>query len=148
SQREGERIFFLTKHKGVDIYVLDETTHSTTGTFEALVAMITVAHCKKEGRPTVIFSSGGNLGTALAAYCKKSGIRAFSFNPLANMQYIDGRYFEGDVHLIAVQDTHKTRDVTLTLCQKMRRKLGYDPLVPAIPWRLEAVRFRGLSLIE
>lgn len=148
SMREGERIFFLLKHKGVDVYILDETSFMTTNTFEALVAMISVAHCKKLKRTKVIFSSGGNLGVALAAYCGKAGISALSFNPLVNVPFLDGTWFGRSAHLVAVENTQRTRETMLVVRKKMREALGYDPLIPTIPWRLEANRFRGFAILE
>jgi HAD superfamily hydrolase (TIGR01549 family) len=49
SIQEGERIFYLMDYRGVPIYILDETTLMETGTFEALVAIISIGYCKKLG---------------------------------------------------------------------------------------------------
>lgn len=148
SRKEGESIFYLETHKGVDIHILDETSNTTTNTFEALIAMVTIAHCKKLGRRTIIFSSGGNLGEALAAYAQKAGIQAFSFNPLVNASLLNSRLFRGNIHLIGVRDAQRTREMMLLARKKMKKKLGYDPLVPTIDWRLRAAQFRGLFLLE
>lgn len=82
SQKEGTRIFHLFDYKKVPIFVLDETTLMTTNTFEALVAEITLAHCKKFGYKKIVFSSGGNLGVALSNYARPSDIEVFSLRSL------------------------------------------------------------------
>ncbi len=148
SQKEGESIFYLETYKGIDIHILDETSNTTTNTFEALIAMVTIAYCKKLKRRTIIFSSGGNLGEALAAYAQNAGMQAFSFNPLANVPLLSNRLFRRNIHLIGVRDAQRTREMMLLARKKMKKKLGYDPLVPTIDWRLRAARFRGLFLLE
>jgi threonine synthase len=148
SMREGSRIFPLLSHKGVDVYILDETTHMMTGTFEALVAALSVADFVKNKRDTAIFSSGGNLGTALAAYCQHAGINAFSFNPLVNVPLIDGRWFGDLVQLVAVRDTQRTRDAMLLVRKMLQKRLGYDPLIPSTQSRMAAMRLRGFAVAE
>lgn len=149
SLKEGERIFYLMDHRGVPVYILDETTLMETGTFEALVALITLGHCKKSGYKKVIFSSGGNLGTALARYAGLVGIRAYSFNPLDNIPLLDGNIFmKKDIYIIGVKNSQKTRDVMLRVRKHMMKIEGYDPLIPKIKWRLEAFGFRGFFIAE
>ena len=145
---EGERIFRLLSHKGIAVYVLDETTRMMTGTFEALVAAISVTTFVKNKHTTAIFSSGGNLGTALAAYCERAGINAFSFNPLVNVPLLDGRWFGNRVQLVAVRDAQRTRDVMLLARKVLQKRLGYDPLIPSIQSRMDAMRLRGFAVAE
>ncbi|KKW44001.1 MAG: hypothetical protein UY94_C0038G0003 [Parcubacteria group bacterium GW2011_GWA2_56_21] len=145
---EGERIFPLLSHKGIAVYVLDETTRMMTGTFEALVAAVSVTDFKKKGHATAIFSSGGNLGTALAAYCERAGINAFSFNPLVNVPLLDGQWFGNRVQLVAVRDAQRTRDVMLLARKVLQKRLGYDPLIPSVQSRMDAMRLRGFAVAE
>lgn len=146
--REGSRIFHLMSRRGIDIYILDETTRMTTNTFEALVAAVSIARLLEHGRDTAISSSGGNLSAALAAYCQKANIRTFSFVPLANRPLLDGRLFSGSVQLIAVKDAQKTRELMLYARDKLRAYVGYDPLIPTTEDRLAAMRLRGYAVAE
>lgn len=149
SQKEGARIFHLLDYKKVPIFILDETTLMTTNTFEALVAEITLAHCKKFGYKKIVFSSGGNLGVALSNYASKAGIESYSFNPLNNMSLLDEKIFKNNgAHLIAVKDTQKTRKMMLEFKKRMERSLNYDPLVPQSKWRFEALGYRGFFIAE
>jgi len=149
SLKEGERIFYLMDYLGVPIFILDETTLTETNTFEALVAAITLGHCKKLGYKKVIFSSGGNLGAALARYASLADIKAYSFNPLVNLPLLDGSIFtKKGVYLIGVKNAQKTRDVMLEVRKRMMKVLKYDPLIPKMSWRLEAFGFRGFFIGE
>ena len=75
SIREGARIFPLLTYKGVDIYILDETSLMHTKTLKSIDGCITIAKCKLNGYESVKFESGGNTGTALTQYGIRSRIR-------------------------------------------------------------------------
>jgi threonine synthase len=146
---EGEKIFHLMRYRGIPIYILDETTLTETNTFEALLASVAIAHVKKSGRKKVIFSSGGNLGTALAAYAQNAGIDAYSFNPVENVNLLDGTVFrKKGVSLIGVRESQRIREIILAFRKKVKNALGYDPLIPKPSWRSEAFGFRGLYISE
>lgn len=145
---EGERIFHLIDYKNIPIYILDETTKTATNTFEALVAHITIAYCKKKGQNVILSSSGGNLGTALAAYAKKSNIESYSFNPLSSLPLLDGSVFQGNAHCIAVNNAQQNREIMLKFREIMQKNLGFDPLVPTYTVRIDAFKFRGLYILE
>jgi len=146
---EGERIFRLMSYRGIPIYILDETTLTETNTFEALLALVAIAHVKKSHRKKVIFSSGGNLGTALAAYAQNAGIDAYSFNPVENVNLLDGAVFrKKGALLIGVRESQRIREIILAFRRKVKNRLGYDPLIPKPSWRSEAFGFRGLYISE
>ena len=149
SLREGARIFPFMEHRGVPIYILDETTFTATHTFEDSLAAVSLAHCRSLGYKKILFSSGGNLGTALAAYARKSRLRAWSFNPLDNMPVLDrGIFSQPGICLVGVAETQKTREMMLALRERVRRSLGYDPLVPKLEWRFAAFGHRALFIQE
>jgi hypothetical protein len=149
SSREGARIFRLLQRKGVPVYILDETTLTRTATFESLLAAVTIAHCLKEGRKKIIFSSGGNLGTALAVYAREAGLQAYSFNPLKNVQLLDKAVFSAKgICLVGVDPAGDTRKMVLEFRRRLMKKIAYDPLVPRMDWRREAFACRGLFILE
>jgi len=149
SLREGARIVPLLEHGGVPIYALDETSLMATHSFEAALAAVTIAHCRRLGHKKIIFSSGGNLGTALAAYARHSRLKACSFNPLDNMPYLDdGIFSQPGICLAGVAEAQQTRAMALRFRLRLRRALGYDPLVPKMEWRFAAFAPRAFFIRE
>jgi hypothetical protein len=147
--REGARILPFLVHRDVPVFLLDETTRCETGTFEAYVACVAMAQGLRSGRPMLMSSSGGNLGTALAEYAAHAGIDFYSFHPAVNLPLLDDRVFgRGSVRLVAVADAQRTRDMVLDVRARVMRRLGYDPLVPKPSWRYQAFGYRGHFLLD
>ena len=65
SLREGARIFPLLVYRGVNVYVLDETSCMHTKTLKSIDGCVTIANCKSRGYDKAVFESGGNTGAAL-----------------------------------------------------------------------------------
>lgn len=149
SLKEGARILHVLDYKGVPVHVLDETTLTETNTFEAYVAAVTIAHCRQQNHRKIMFSSGGNLGSALAAYAHQAGIEAYSFHPSDNIPFLNGEILnQQGIHAVGVREAQKTREMVLKFRERMIGALGYDPLVPSIEERLEAFQYRGFFVSE
>jgi len=104
SIREGARIFPLLAYKGVEIFILDETSLMHTKTLKSIDGCITTARCKLNGYEKVVFESGGNTGTALTQYGNKAGLETFLFIPEENLSLLNGEIFKSKkAHLFSVE---------------------------------------------
>ena len=81
-------------YKGVQLYFLDMSTGSTTGTFKDWVACATVAYCHQNGIKEFVTQSSGNTANALAQYCEKNKLKANIFYLKDNIYKIKPRCFE------------------------------------------------------
>lgn len=145
SLKEGVRIFWLCVYKGVDIFLLDESTLMYTGTYKSIDGCISIALCKKYGFKKIVYSSGANTGIALTAYAKHFGIETFFFHPrntLFKIKYSISS--NGLTHLISPGFLDKE--------VKAEAKLFSDltgvPLVPRVEWRMLTSRCRALAICE
>jgi len=77
SLKEGARICRFINYRDVLIYIVDESTLMSGGTFKALEACYVMSLCRKKKYSKVTFSSGANLGSSLTIYGQKSGMRLF-----------------------------------------------------------------------
>jgi threonine synthase len=144
SIREGARIFPLLTYKGVDIYILDETSLMHTKTLKSIDGCITIAKCKLNGYERVKFESGGNTGTALTQYGVRAGLETFMFLPEENLSLLNSEIFESKkAHLIAVKKPGLVKQAT-----HLFGKLNGFQHIPETAWRYEASRFRGFFILE
>lgn len=144
SIREGARTFFLTKYKGVDIHVQDETSLMHTRTLKSVDGCVTIAHCLELGYRQVVFESGGNTGTALTAYGTKAGLETFLFLPDENVPLLNSKVFKHPkAHLISVDDPGSVKSAA-----KLFEESNSFPHIPRTSWRIEASKFRGMYLAE
>lgn len=144
SIREGARIFHLLTYKGVEIYILDETSLMHTGTLKSIDGCVTIAKCKSRGYDRVVFESGGNTGTALTEYGQRVGIETFLFLPEDNVSLLNNKTFESHkAHLITVKEPGLTKEAA----HIFERRNGLHH-IPQVDWRYEASRFRGFFLLE
>ncbi len=149
SEREGVRVFHLMDYQDVAVYILDETSLMVTGSFEDLVGCVTLAMALERDWFTIVSSSGGNLGTALAHYAAQSGVEAYSFQPTPALTYLDSSFFELDIiHLYGVEIPVLTRRCALRFARELEEVFGYSPLVPRPAWRYAAYQCLGYFLIE
>jgi threonine synthase len=84
--QEGARFLPLGQHGGAEIFLYDETTCMSTGTYKDLDACLTVAmvclameNAPKSRRHALVLSSAGNLGYALSVYAARNGVELFFF---------------------------------------------------------------------
>jgi threonine synthase len=144
SIREGARIFPLLTYKGVDIYILDETSLMHTKTLKSIDGCITIAKCKLKSYERVKFESGGNTGTALTQYGIRAGFETFLFLPEENLSLLNSKIFESKkAHLIAVKKPGLVKQAT-----HLFGKLNGIQHIPETAWRYEASRFRGFFILE
>jgi len=144
SIREGARIFYILNYKGVDIYILDETSLMHTKTLKSIDGCVSIAKCLAEGSREVVFESGGNTGTALTEYGQKAGIETFFFIPERNINLLKSKVFESQrAHLIKVEKAEIVKGAALLFA-----KLNGFRHIPEISWRYEASMFRGLFILE
>ena len=144
SIEEGVRIVPLLVHRGVRVDVLDETSRMHTRTFKSLDGCVTAAHCMRNGYDRVVLESGGNAGTAIAAYCRKLGIETYCFVPERNLPLLNSQVFSSATnHLIAVQEDGMVKAASRRFAQKHGL-----PMVPSVEWRFEAGMLRGQFILE
>jgi threonine synthase len=144
SIREGARILYILNYKGVDVYILDETSLMHTKTLKSIDGCVSIAKCLAEGSREVVFESGGNTGTALTEYGQKAGIETFFFIPERNINLLKSKVFESQrAHLIGVEKAEIVKRAALLFA-----KLNGFRHIPEISWRYEASMFRGLFILE
>lgn len=141
---EGTRIFPLLAYKGVEIFILDETSLMHTKTLKSIDGCITTARCKLNGYERVVFESGGNTGTALTQYGIRAGLETFMFIPEENLSLLNSRIFESNkAHLFSVEKPGLVKEVAHLL-----EKLNGLRHIPESDWRYEASMFRGFFILE
>jgi threonine synthase len=144
SIQEGARIFFFLKYKGVEIYLLDETSLMYTRTLKSIDGCVTTAKCKQMGLDKVVLETGGNTGSALTAYGTRAGLETYCFIPHENIDLLDSKFFASPkAHLISVEDPGMVKKST-----HLFETLFNLKHIPEIHWRYEASRFRGLFILE
>jgi threonine synthase len=144
SIREGARIFPLLAYKGVEIFILDETSLMHTKTLKSIDGCITTARCKLNGYEKVVFESGGNTGTALTQYGNRGGLETFLFIPEENLSLLNGEIFKSKkAHLFSVEKPGMVKEAAHLL-----GKLNGLKHIPEMDWRCEASMFRGFFILE
>lgn len=144
SIQEGARIFFFLNYKGVEIYLLDETSLMYTRTLKSIDGCVTTAKCKHVGLDKVVLETGGNTGSALTAYGTRAGLETYCFIPHENIDLLDSKIFASPkAHLISVEDPGMVKKAT-----HLFESLFNLKHIPETSWRYEASRFRGLFILE
>jgi hypothetical protein len=144
SIREGARIVPLLDYRGVELYVLDETSLMHTRSIKSIDGCVTTAKCKALGYDRVVFESGGNTGTALTVYGQGAGLETFLFVPEDNLCLLNGAHFAAPTaHLFAVEDPGLVKPAA----QRLREVYDLHH-IPRTEWRYEASRYRGCFLLE
>lgn len=144
SQQEGARIFPLLTYRGVDVYIMDETTLMRTGTMRSVDGCTTIARCKLHGLDRVVFESGGNSGSGLCDYANKAGIETFLFLPVENLPLLDSSIFAHPLaHLVGVEKPHITKASGNHF--GTRTSITH---IPKLEWRYMAAGFRGAFIME
>jgi len=144
SIREGSRIFFLLSYKGVEIFVMDETSLMHTNSLKSIDGCVTTARCKLAGYDRVVMETGGNTGSALTAYGTRAGLETFCFIPRENLCLLNSKFFTSPkAHLLAVKDPGTVKECA----RQFEDRYGLKH-IPETQWRFEASRFRGLRILE
>jgi threonine synthase len=144
SIREGARIFPFLAYKGVEIFILDETSFMHTKTLKSIDGCITIAKCKLNGYARVVFESGGNTGTALTQYGIREGLETFMFIPEENLSLLNSRIFKSDkAHLFSVEKPELVKKAARYFVTQN----GFRH-IPERNWRYEASMFRGSFILE
>lgn len=104
SIREGVRIVPLDAYKGVNIFLLDESSMMHSGTYKSVDGCVVSAICLEKGIKDIICSSGANTGTALSLYCMNNDIGVYFFHPRNTLYKIDKRLkLKGNNRIISVE---------------------------------------------
>lgn len=144
SIREGARIVPLMTYKGVEIYIMDETSLMHTKTIKSIDGSVSIAHCKLRGYDRVVFESGGNTGTAFTEYAQKWGLETFLFLPKNNISLLYSKSFESNKsHIISVEDVGLVKKAA-----HLFGKLNGITHIPEVIWRYQASMFRGFFILE
>jgi threonine synthase len=145
SLKEGFRAVELESYRGVNLFLLDETTRMKTGTYKSLDGCISTALSKKLGFKQVAFSSGSNAGSALTEYGVRAGLETFFFCPVTTFYKLDGKLFQSKLaHLIAVEGS----DQRVKEASKIFSEIADVPLIPRLEWRLLSSGIRGFFIAE
>lgn len=96
SIKEGVSILRGADYKNRELYFLDMTTHSTTGTFKDWIACLTVAHCLENKIAEFVTQTSGNTGNALACYASRNKICATIFYPASSRYKISKEFADPD----------------------------------------------------
>lgn len=143
--KEGARIFRLLDYKGVPVYLADESTLMSSGTFKTLEAYLTMALCKKKKYKKVAFSSGANLGSALTLYGQKCGVETFFFHPENTSWKFDKSLFDSPAaHLISVDKP----ETEVKRAAMLFAEMSGIKHIPEMEWRLSATGLRALFVFE
>jgi threonine synthase len=145
SQSEGFRMLELHPYKGVQLFVMDESTKMQTGTYKSLDGCLTTAICKQDGETRIAFSSGANAGIAWTQYGSRIGIETFFFCPPTTLYKIRGELFDNkQTHLICVGGTDREVKKAVNIFGEMTKVR----VVPQIEWRFLSAGVRGMYLAE
>ncbi|MBW2276811.1 MAG: pyridoxal-phosphate dependent enzyme [Deltaproteobacteria bacterium] len=145
SRREGLRLLELASVSGVRIYLLDESSCMTTGTYKSLDGCVTTSASLQSGARQLVFSSGANTGSALTAYANRVGIETFFFCPASTLHKVDARLLAPEqAHFIAVEGP----DARVKEAASHFAEAIGAPLVPTVEWRLAAAGSRGMFIAE
>lgn len=141
---EGARIFPLMRYRGVDLFVLDETSFMHTKTMRSIAGCVIIAKCRLNGYDRVVFESGGNSGSALTAYGQAAGMETFFFLPEENLPLMNSATFAPETaHLIAVEKPGEVK----WAARQFKEQTGIRH-IPLLDWRYEASKYRGYFLLE
>lgn len=147
SIKENIRLIPPFHFRGVDIYVLDESSQMYTGSFKALTAVECINYCLQNGFKEICFTSGANTGMALAAYANKYYIKSHFFIPLKNLWKLNFCFLNSPLSAVyAVKDAAETKKA----CAEFSKKYNI-PLMPKKLHRFNAAKKRGViiaSLID
>jgi hypothetical protein len=144
SIREGARIVPLVRYKGVDIWLMDETSLMHTRTLKSIDGCVTTARCKLGGVDSVVLETGGNTGSALTAYGTRCGLDTYCFVPAENLSLLDSKAFASPrAHLVAVEDPGSVKPAARAFGEM--HGLTH---IPKVAWRYDASRFRGMLILE
>ena len=145
SLSEGARIFPLAQFRGVEIWVCDESSLMATGTYKDLDACLMAAIAKHTGLTSIVLSSGGNLGYAMARYARNAGLRVYFFHPKSTLYKLDAANFDWEgVKVITVD---RPEQEVKALARDFADAYGIAH-VPALHWRFAASAVRAMHIAE
>jgi len=142
---EGARIFPLTQYRGVDIWVCDESSLMATGTYKDLDACLMAAIAKHTGLKSIVLSSGGNLGYAMARYAQKAGLFVYFFHPKSTLHKLDAANFDWDGVKVITVDRPEREVKILAREFADTYRLAH---VPILDWRFAASTVRAMHIVE
>jgi threonine synthase len=142
---EGARIFPLSQYQGVDILVCDESSLMATGTYKDLDACLISSLVSRQSLNSVVLSSGGNLGYAMARYARKVGIQVYFFHPKSTLYKLDANNFKWDGIKVITVDRPE-QDVK-QLAKDFAQTYGLVH-VPNLSWRFAASAVRAMHIAE
>lgn len=142
---EGARIFPLVQYRGVDIWVCDESSLMATGTYKDLDACLMAAIARQTGLNSIVLSSGGNLGYAMARYARLAGLRVYFFHPKATLYKLDAANFDWDEVTVITVDRPEPEVKALARDFADAYAIAH---VPLLDWRFAASAVRAMHVAE
>lgn len=142
---EGARIFPLAQYRGAEIWACDESSLMATGTYKDLDACLMAAIARHTGLDSIVLSSGGNLGYAMARYAQKAGLKVYFFHPKSTLYKLDAANFDDeDVKVITVD---RPEPEVKALALNFANTYAIEH-VPAVEWRYAASTVRAMHIAE
>jgi len=128
------------EYHGVNLFLLDLTTNSATGTFKDWVAGYTVAHCIQHNIPGFVTQSSGNFANSIAHFANKFGIKVTILYPrLSRYKIISEGHSDQYIKFIEVDKAEKEiKALTEELCAYLSL-----PWLPAFEHQVESNKIRA-----
>jgi len=145
SLAEGARIFPLAQYRGVDIWACDESSLMATGTYKDLDACLMAAIARHTGLGSIVLSSGGNLGYAMARYAQKAGLKVYFFHPKSTLYKLDAANFDDEGVKVITVDRPEPEVKSLALNFAKTYCIEH---VPDVEWRYAASTVRAMHIAE
>jgi threonine synthase len=142
---EGARLFFLAEYGGVEIWVCDESSLMATGSYKDLDACLITAIARHTGLTSVVLSSGGNLGYAMARYAGRAGLRVYLFHPKSTLYKLDAANFDSDSVKVIVVDRPEPEVKALARNFAEAYQITHGP---NLQWRYAASAVRAMHIAE
>lgn len=120
---ESARLIQCASYKGVNLFLLDMSTNSATGTFKDWVACYTIAYCKKNGIDEFVTQSSGNTANALSKYCNQHCVKVNIFYLKENEEKINQEYIGSGEYVIlheVIGKESRMKELTFEFSKKNR----------------------------
>lgn len=142
---ETVRILGPVSFEKTEIYFLDLSTGSPTGTFKDHLASVTVAHCLHAGIESFVTQTSGNTGNAIARYAHREGIEVHIFYPARNRYKILPELGSlKNIHFVEVEGTERDQKL---FARRYAQHLNV-PWLPNFQLQIEANKLRAYFLEE
>ena len=121
-------LYRAVSYNEVNLYFLDLSSESTTGTFKDWAACATVAYCKRNNIDEFVTQSSGNTANAIAKYCRENGIKSHIFYLKENESKIKRELVYDDEWITLHEVASSEKEM-----KKMTEGFSFDKGIPWLP---------------